>query len=359
MKQSTLTGEALRRQVQVLFQVIPDRSRDNELVFICPLCDDQTGNRSVNLSSGLTNCWKCGNGGRFLNWAKRHGHELDLSAVTELPEDFAGHIKCILAGRTHSRRSSVASITLPKGFTPLDPTVPGFDGCASPVRYRLIAEMAERKNLAIEDFIEAGVGYTTVGKWEPYAIFPVYNRNWLVYYQGRAYGDDDPDVRKKLFPSKEEVPLGASGCVYNLDELREGHVRLAIVLESTLNVLSVRKKLRSLGIIEAVPVCVFGHHISDFQARLISKCSHLEEICIFFDHDATEQAWEQAEELSLGCFRRFKVSVAEMPTVNGSETSDPNDDVDAAWAALCKREVIGASFAREIQRRLNTSSKWI
>jgi hypothetical protein len=352
MRREILTGEALRRQVEELFQVVPERATGDELVFICPEpgCGDESGNRSVNLTKGVTNCWRCNKGGNFTHWATGLGYDLNLSEARTTPVNIVESVNQALTGRRHSQSNGFSITKLPEGFTRLQDDVSSRPGERT-AWYRLIDQMAEQKHLAVEDFMEAGVGYTRTGLWEPYAIFPVNDYGRLVYFQGRACDVGySTRIPAKRFPSGTEVSQGAGHWVYNIDQLRESHVRVAIVVESILNVLSLRKKLRSLGILDAVPVCVFKRRISRIQAQKIAKCHHVKEVCIFFDHDATEYAREQAKELSTGLFRKFIVSIAEMPEVGGNPTSDPNDDVNVAWQSLQQREIYRDDFAGRLSK---------
>jgi hypothetical protein len=74
-----LRGSALKAIVEDLFQVVKDRSTNTELVFVCPQpgCGDNTGNRSVNLQTGKTNCFRCNKGGDFAKWARWLGYVID------------------------------------------------------------------------------------------------------------------------------------------------------------------------------------------------------------------------------------------------------------------------------------------
>ena len=323
-----LTGSALKIVVDELFHVIKDRSTKTELVFVCPQpgCGDNTGNRSVNLQTGKTNCFRCNKGGDFVKWAKWLGYTIDETGVANAVPLEELNFEMPVAEK--ERLPVVADIRLPDGFTychdkPRD------------VYTELIAEMAERKNLTIEDLMEARVGFTKLNlKWEPYAIFPVIEYGHVVYYQGRTYVDEEGKPTKR-FPDRQEAPYGAKYWIYGIDELRASKSQVVIVVESILNVLSLRKYMRENGLTGAVPVSVFKHYMSTPQKRKIMKMSHVKEVCLLYDHDATDSSWEKAPLLA----DTVKVSVAEMPPGPGGRKNDPNDDPATAWQVFTERRV--------------------
>lgn len=337
----SLRGSALKSVVEDLFQVVKDRSTGDEIVFVCPQpgCGDNSGNRSVNLTSGQTNCFRCNKGGDFVKWARWLGYTVDekgaaqqfvpLEQINFNPETARTDVMPV-----------VASVPLPDGFTYCHDR-------PKHVYTQLIAEMAEQKNLTIEDLMAAKVGFTTVDTlWEPFAIFPCFEWGYTVYYQGRTY-DDPQDGRTKKFPSRRECPFGAKYWIYGIDELRASKCKVAIVVESILNVLSLRKYMREHKLTGAVPVCVFKHYISAPQARKLMREAHLREICLLYDHDATASSWEKAPLIA----DRIKVTVAEMPPGPGGKKNDPNDDPETAWQVFLQRKVSDAATTLAAQIR--------
>jgi hypothetical protein len=170
-------------------------------------------------------------------------------------------------------------------------------------------------------------------RWEPYAIFPCFEDRQVVYYQGRTY-EDVPGESTKLFPRRTEAPWGARFWIYNIDELRASKAPIAIVTESILNVISLRKYMREQKLSGAVPVCVFKHYLSRPQQRKLTEIPSVKEICLLYDHDATRSSWEKGP----GLADRIKLTIAEMPPGPGGAKNDPNDDVAAAWHAFQTRQ---------------------
>lgn len=344
-----MTGAQIKSAVESLFTVIRDRSSSTNLCFICPEpgCGDSTGNRTVNLKTGLTNCWRCNNGGSFGWWMHKLGYEIEDDGTVESAVPLE-ELDLSLPRLEQEVLPIVADVRLPAGFS----------YCADKpksVYTRLIAEMAERKNLSIEDFYDANVGFTKVDpKWEPFAIFPVIEYGHPVYWQGRTYVDV-PGQTTKRFPGNSEVRYGAKYWIYNIDELRDTEAAIALVVESILNVLSLKRFFRENRITGVVPVCVFKHYISAPQFKKLMTLPKLEEVCLLYDHDATNSSWDKAPQFS----NQITITVAEMPPGPGGKKNDPNDDVQTAWNVFENRTVSDAytSMERKIKEGLNSVRK--
>lgn len=334
-----MIGPLLKQEIENTFRVVPSKSTAEELVFLCPECGDRSGHRAVNLKTGKTFCWRCNKGknnkGHFLAWARALGYQFstgdDGYSNVSLEQMFE---------QQQEQESSVVpviqEVDLPKGFTPIARR-------PDSIYTKLITKMARRKNLDYEDFAAAGVGYTMDDpRWEPYAIFPVYEYDVCVYYQGRTYVDV-PGESTKRFPSRHAIRFGAAYWVYNIDAVRQTQPEIVIVVESILNVLSLRRKLRELGWSTLIPVCVFKHSLSQVQALKLVRCKGVKEFCFLFDHDAIEKTWDSVG----GLGNKVAVTVAEMPLKNGNEKLDANDDVEAAIEAIERRELYTTSSASD------------
>ena len=317
-----MKGEQLKTTVNALFQVIRERSTSQEIVFICveKSCGDTTGNRSASLVNGKTSCWRCGKGGDFVRWARRLGYIVGDEQVQSAPVDEID-LSCDLPGK--DPLPPVLDIKLPDGFIPCSAR-------PNSVYTQLIGEMAVAKRLTLDDFLEVGVGYTRRDpRWEPYAIFPVTEHGRNVYYQGRLY-HAEPGVKTKKFPSRTEVKYGAKYWLYGLDEVKRLKPNTVIIVEAILNVLSLRRYLRFINVTDVVPVAVFQHSISQAQVQKLLAHTCVEELCLLWDHDASQRSWDKSPFLC----NKARLSIAEMPLGAGGEKTDPNDDVEAAWRAF-------------------------
>lgn len=325
-----MNPDKLRSEIEANFQVVKERSSDDEICIICPVpgCGDKNGNRHINVKTLYTHCWRCS--------AKQPSHVKTLFRAVGLEfED--NHILepqellDLLKPKPKKALTPIQEVSLPEGFEMLSENR---DSCY----WEFCRDMAERKHLSIEDLEAVNAGFTREGVWEPYCIFPVIEGPRVVYYQGRRYSDEGVEKTKK-FPHKKVVPYGPSYWVYNLDALTLESIELVIVVESILNVLSLKRKLAELDLIKIVmPVCVFTHYISRSQVAKMQRYRHVKEWCILFDSDSANLA----DDTALALNAVMPTSIAEMPhgtNPDGSErlTNDANDDVDAALIAVNNR----------------------
>ena len=322
-----------RNTVENVFEVVPDRCTDQEVCFICPSClpgsPDRTGNRSVNLISGRTNCWRCNKGGDFVKWAAGLGIVIEAEEFQVSEDSVVTELNNALT-KTVKKAVYAIEVELPQGFSPLEEHSCTFAA-------KRIARMAARKRLTMQDFIDAGVGHTEDNRdWDAYAIFPVTEWGKVVYYQGRTYDDPDYGSTKK-FPSRAICPYGSRNWVYGIDEARYAHT--VVVVESILNVLSLRKELAVRGIEKVAPVAIFKHKISTEQAIKLAGLRHATEVCLMFDSDAIADAYAALGTNSLPA--GIKRSVVEMPT-----KVDANDDAVMAVNLWQKRKTVSKDHAR-------------
>lgn len=334
-----MVGLRLKAEIEHTFEIAKSRCTANELVFVCPECGDKTGNRSLNLTTGVTFCFRCGKGkhnkGNFLAWARALGYTFASSSdYSSVPV-----ADLFVEKRQLSTATPLIEVELPKGFTYIE-------SAPRSVYTELIEKMAIRKNLIKQDMIDARVGFTMDdGLWEPFAIFPVREYNKNVYYQGRTY-IDVPDETTKKFPSRKKCPNGASSWVYGIDELRQvciKHKPVVIIVESILNVLSLRWKLKELGAHnDFVPVCVFKHHISKIQMHKLSKCN-ISEMCFLFDFDAIDKTWDFLKYAP----NYVQISIAELEARADNKKFDANDDIEAGIRAIEQRKEYSMATAIE------------
>lgn len=338
-----MNPDKVRHEIAAVFQIVKERSSEDEICVICPVpgCPDKTGNRHINVRTLYTHCFRCPREQpnhvktlfRLLGLAFEDQHVLEPAELAEL-----------LRGKPQKALTPLQEVPLPEGFELLSENRNScyWDFCRG---------MAERKHLEIEDLETACAGFTRDGDWEPFCIFPVIEGPRVVYYQGRRYSDEGEEKTKK-FPSKKQVPYGPSYWIYNLDALKPEGIELAIVVESILNTLSLKRRLRELELDHCiVPVCVFTHYISRSQVAKMQRYRHVKDWCLLFDSDSTDLAEETAMNLSAV----LPTSVATMPhgkNEDGSvrETNDANDDVDAALQAAHERRKSSPDTIKTIKR---------
>ena len=341
-----MISPALKAEIEQQFQIATTRCTTEELVFVCPeaACGDTSGNRSVNLRTGVTSCWRCGKGahnkGNFIAWARANGFTFSTSGdMTGVPLDEV----LVMPEAAKSRVPYIKEIALPKGFIYLRDE-------PDSAYAKLIGRMARRKHLTLDDFIEVDAGFTRDDNlWEPYCIFPVRELGRTVYYKGRTYIDKAGETTKR-FPSRNQVAHGAACWLYNYDEFKDHQAPTVIVVEAVLSVLSLRKRLRALNIRDIVPISVFKHSIGSIQLTKLLQCKWLKEICMMFDHDAIDQTWRQMGNLG----SLVKLTIAEMPATEDNKKLDPNDDSVVAMEAFETRTLytMGTKTGSELERTL-------
>lgn len=325
-----MSPDQLRSEIAASFQIVKERSSDEEICIICPVpgCGDKTGNRQINIKTLRTHCWRC------QGKQPKHVKTLFRAVGLEFEDDHVlepNELMDLLRGKPQKAMTPIQEVPLPEGFEMLSENR---DSCY----WRFCREMAERKHLGIEDLEAVNAGFAREGDWEPFCIFPVIEGPRIVYYQGRRYSDEGQEKTKK-FPSKKVVPYGPSYWVYNLEALSKESIELVIVVESILNTLSLKRRLRELDLIDTImPVCVFTHFISRSQVAKMLRYRHVKEWCLLFDSDSTDMA----EDTALALSAILPTSFAEMPhgtNEDGTErlTNDANDDVDTALLAVNDR----------------------
>lgn len=279
-------------------------SSESEVVIICPVkgCGDTKGKCSVNADTLKVHCWRCTNGGNLKKWAKRLGVEIDVAEESATLKEVDGLSQAI-DDVTRVRPAYFTDIALPEDFKKLR------DNRGS-IEHKWIGRMATRKNLTVEDFEAVGAGYVETGSWEGYCIFPVEQYGNVCYYQGRTYNERAGEITKK-FPSREVCPLSSKHWVYGIDEARVTKATNIIIVESILNVLSLRKELKRLGIEGVAPVAVFKHSISREQSLKLASLRHCKDFCLLYDPDATLVALRGVRAQSSIPIKL--ITVAEMP----------------------------------------------
>lgn len=328
------------------FTVVKARCTVHEVVILCPGCGDASGNRGVNVKTLATNCWRCGKGGGLVRWASGLGIHVDIEETAQQGveiDEMAAILEALDRQHEVVKPSGyIPEVKLPTGFTRLEDE----PDC---VHARLIVKMAQRKGLDREDFYRAGAGFTRQSpRWEPFAIFPVFEWGRPVYYQGRTYVDR-PGESTKQFPTREECPLSSRYWLYGLDEVAAsgGHV---ILVEAIFNVLSLRKEIARRGLTGIVPVAVFKHKLSSHQLTKLQKVSQRARLgghpvaswSVMYDGrtrgevergdkgDALQSAYGDAAQLY---DEITPVSVVELP-----DRVDPNDDPVTALDCFLARE---------------------
>lgn len=130
------------------------------------------------------------------------------------------------------------TILYPEGAKPIDGTLP---------------YMVQR-GISAADARMFGLFYCDVGRYRGRLIFPVYEDNRLVYYQGRAMWESkDPGFLKSLNPGRSDGAAVSSDVLFNLDQARR-YPRVAVA-EGPISAVHIGPDA----------VCTFGKKISATQ----------------------------------------------------------------------------------------------
>jgi len=340
--------ELIRQFISEHLHEVKERSRGDEICVMCPEpgCPDKSGNRHINLKTGATSCFRCNRGGNIVAWSKRVGLFFDFGSYTPSATtmDQLTDIVSELTDWTGPQRHSgyIPEVKLPKGFIYLRDE-------PNSAYARAIGRMAERKRLSLQDMIDAGVGFTREDKrWEPFAIFPVFEYKRPVYYQGRTYLDPKDGGSTKQFPTKQECPLSSRYWLYGADELAaEGGV--IVFVEAILNVLSLRRELAARGITGVVPVAVFKHKLSNDQIQKVVTTTQrarmggktVTEFCFMYDgrtRDEVERGKAGDAALAARSDAARLAGTAPVTIVDLPDLVDPNDNAALAVDLFLQRE---------------------
>lgn len=145
------------------------------------------------------------------------------------------------------------------------------------------------RGFKINQMEAAGVGYCTKGDYAGYIIFPVYNNNRLVFYQGRKFVDIGPKMKN---PEFEKFGIGKTQVMYNSD---------ALFIYNEINLVESITNALTLG---PNTVASFGKELSPWQMSLIIN-SPCKMVNLIYDNDAYYGALKQA--LQLVHYKKLKV----------------------------------------------------
>lgn len=294
--------------LQAIFSIVYAAETD-EIAVNCPYCtyrkmsEDKTGHLHLNFVKNAAHCVKCDWGHPNLrDWLKSK----NFDGILPLPRPSELFVK------PEPKPYQLQSAALPRGCSLM-----------SRIDQDEFAQSLLDKNLDPDDWVNARCFKCTSGKHQGYVIFPFYENNNLVYWQGRAAWEG---LIRKANPSKSELALGRASWLYGWQpDIPPGsHIHLC---EGTLDKISAEKFVRKHYGEDHFVFALQGTAFS-FPDGIIhplntqfGKLSSIQpsDVNILFDPDAIYKAKGLAKQLQL-C--DFEVSVSEL--VNG----DPNEVSD-------------------------------
>jgi hypothetical protein len=198
------------------------------------------------------------------------------------------------------------------------------------------AESLYEKNISPEQIVAAQVHYATDGKAAGYCVFPFFEDEELVYWQGRAAWQqllDNPRTKKRN-PFDETI-MGKSSWLYGVDDCTVGGD--LFLCEGTLDRISLHDFVREELGPQAAAVSLQGtslgfpsegdHWLNTQFGKIIAL--EPRSICVLFDPDAYQVARRLADELQQCGFNAY---AGRMP-----DHRDPNEaalDPDALRTAI-------------------------
>lgn len=98
------------------------------------------------------------------------------------------------------------------------------------------------KGITKDEIFRHQLGFQAEGRYSEYVLFPFFEDDEIVYWQGRSHRDDAE--MKKMNPPPSEAPLGKSHWLYGLEQAKMGcHI---VLVEGTLDTISTTTWIREL-----------------------------------------------------------------------------------------------------------------
>lgn len=300
----------------------------HELVIDCPQCFETEGKKEklwVNTDKRTAICYFCNEGYSVLG-------------LVGLLEDTTNKLKIIEVLRDHSRSSAngiraeidaliqqlsaayqdtwkdekLPAIALPDHF------IPAFQQTKLPPYFK-------ERGISMKRAIKYNLGWCDGGYYENRLIVPVLQHDRLVTVHSRYMEKTPPKgVKKVLYPKATKT----SRMLFNYDVAKKQ--RRLVLCEDVFSAMAVGKS----------GVGTFGTSISKYQLALM-LASAAEEIVIFWDLDALDKAYEEADRLS----EYWPVRVVKLP-----DERDPDEHRRADLERMIERSGVRSGAGRFADR---------
>lgn len=143
------------------------------------------------------------------------------------------------------------------------------------------------------------------GVWASYLVFPIYDGNRLVCWQGRALGSTIKAPRYRALSTSEGALIEIKDHLFNEKSILKGG-KLLVVVEGMVDFLKLDfyNKARGVKI-----TCTFGTHLTQEQIYLLADLSKVyDKVIILFDEEAIDSQLEVLKELDI-----YGVEAAALP----------------------------------------------
>jgi hypothetical protein len=238
----------------------------------CPDCgrEDKYG---IHLGDARTNCFVCGYNEPPLFVVKR----MERFKTLQETKDFIKTLKEVRVKFIAPKDKVESKLILPQGFRLLSVS-------EASIAKKIKTYLNVERRIELYLIKSQKIGFVSeVGlEYDGYIIFPFYDKDKLVYFQGRALSKHKFPKFKN--PDEEVTGVGKGNVIYNIDALWK--YKEVNCVESILNCLTLFPNTISLE----------GKEISPWQLNQI-RTSPVEIVNILLDPDAWEQAIALAEKL--------------------------------------------------------------
>lgn len=250
--------------------------RNGWLKGLCPECGKEK--LGINILQNRVNCFICGSLRNPL-WFLMQIEKLETYYKAY---DFLRSFETAFYLKTIPPKKEPPTLQLPKGFKLLS--------LGNSIISKLARQYMEGRGFNPLKLSMSGIGYCEEGKYQGCIVFPFYKAGKLVYFIGRKFirlGGE-----KFINPKLEEVGIGKSFLIYNIDSLQ---------IYKTIRIVESITNAFTLG---NTAIAILGKAISVYQFTELLKWP-VEEFIIYLDPDAKKQALELG--LKLVPFKKIKI----------------------------------------------------
>ena len=258
------------------------KAGQTERTMSCPSC--AKGNLSISTSNKVMKCWSCGLSGGLV----------DLMALLD------GSSK-----RDAAQRIMKATPNAPRAIRDkrVKPST-GWGEIAPPPGTQYVKEelpYLKKRGITLGQASRYGLGWVAKGRTGQRLVFPVFERERLVFWQARAMFESDAENHiKTLNPARQSGCAGSSDVIFGLSVMD---------ISQTINICE-----GPIDAIHAEGVCVFGKRLSPAQIQLLTERG-VKRVNVMLDSDAGEEAMTMASKLT----SFFDTFITELPE------GDPGD----------------------------------
>lgn len=251
---------------EFLYKELGDSHTSNEKdsVYHCPFCNHHKRKLSIDLTENSTGenrwqCWVCGTKGRSLITLFKK-----LKKFSSVKSQLLPLLKIDTYNNSETQREE---IKLPDGFQLLSSN--------TSLEARHIKKYLKDRGLSDDDIFKYKVGFTNIGEWRDYAIFPSYNDSGqLNYFLGRNI--------RSWARIKYKLPNASKNIIFN--ELFINWNLPIFICEGVFDAMAIKRN--------AIPI--LGKEIPEALYKKIIT-SEVDKIVIVLDMDALDRSLKYCE----------------------------------------------------------------